>query len=182
MKFRFCGDQEPPAWLLAEIPVISMLVRSLFLLKSQNRTAALQQKLDEMDRKALVVSIKWIILHAAKYNVEAMVLATELPQLGLPADSAKAIATVYHDNQTSLRRYLAANNMKLGHRIKSVESEIEYVFGTRHAPTLKTANVELTFYHDKMLESTNLTMDIDTFRILHQELRQARKLMDLSLN
>ncbi|ETV79826.1 hypothetical protein, variant [Aphanomyces astaci] len=125
MKFRFCGDLEPPAWLLAEIPCIAQSVQNGVdldvvtgaIVSAIVKAASYDEVLDhliaavgEVDAKAILVSIKWILVHAAKYNVQEGVLLSEVQQLGLPSGVAGTLASVFHLHQQTLRRHLQLHN------------------------------------------------------------------------
>ncbi|KDO20206.1 hypothetical protein SPRG_13460 [Saprolegnia parasitica CBS 223.65] len=194
MKFRFCGDQEPPSWLLAEIPVVAQASQGAVDLCELTRLLAfavmdkgsfddamalLMPTVTKFDSQAIIVALKWILLHATKYNVEEVALATELQQLGFAADLAKAFASVYNEQHGALRRHLAATNMKLGRAYSRLEAHVDVVLGSRHAKNLKTAHVILTMH---AATPTTFAVDATTFRSLHHELRHARKLMDVGFN
>ncbi|EQC38102.1 hypothetical protein SDRG_04532 [Saprolegnia diclina VS20] len=197
MKFRFCGDQEPPSWLLAEIPVVAQASQGAVDLCELTRLLAfavtdkgsfddamvlLMPTVTKFDSQAIIVALKWILLHATKYNVEEVALATELQQLGFAVDLAKAFASVYNEQHSALRRHLAATNMKLGHAYNRLEAHVDVVLGSRHAKHLKTAHVVLTMHGTSPAASSTFAVDATTFRSLHHELRHARKLMDVGFN
>ena len=109
MKFRFCGGQDAPDWLLTEIATISEvdekivaklvdivmknLVEKTFEKKSALKAAG--KTLSESELKACISSLNFILSNAAKHDVEAAILTTEIQQLGLPKGISEIIQETF---------------------------------------------------------------------------------------
>ncbi|KAF0700156.1 Aste57867_9284 [Aphanomyces stellatus] len=203
MKFRFCGDMEPPAWLLAEIPCIASSVQhevdlhvvtdaviaAVLKASSYDEVRLVRRRwnrlmcarwmqvmnnlvvaVGELDAKAILVSIKWIVVHAAKYDIQESVLLPEVQQLGLPSDVARTIVSVYESHHTALRHHLQHHNTPFP-AVMPCKWQVSLAVASRAAPALHTPMIELVLGHDFM------ELDVRTFRVLHQELKAARALM-----
>lgn len=111
MKFRFCGGQDAPDWLLTEIATISevdeKVVRKLvdivmrdLVERSFEKSAALKaagKTLSESALKACISGLNFILTNAAKHDVESSVLITEIQQLGLP----RALSEIIEESFTA---------------------------------------------------------------------------------
>ncbi|ETV79825.1 hypothetical protein H257_07042 [Aphanomyces astaci] len=191
MKFRFCGDLEPPAWLLAEIPCIAQSVQNGVdldvvtgaIVSAIVKAASYDEVLDhliaavgEVDAKAILVSIKWILVHAAKYNVQEGVLLSEVQQLGLPSGVAGTLASVFHLHQQTLRRHLQLHNhLAPASSAVPCKWELSYTLATEAATELAAPSIQLTLGQPE--KTIAFDLDVHTFRVLRQELHAARALM-----
>ena len=113
MKFRFCGGQDAPDWLLTEIATISevdeKVVRKLvdivmrdLVERSFEKAAALKaagKTLSESALKACISGLNFILTNAAKHDVESSVLITEIQQLGLPRALSEIIEESFTANK-----------------------------------------------------------------------------------
>ncbi|OQR80659.1 hypothetical protein ACHHYP_17356 [Achlya hypogyna] len=133
-KFRFCGDQEPPTWLLAEIPVV------------------VQAGQGPMNLSILVETVIAAIIQSTAFD-EALSLLTSS---------------------------FGAVDSQLGDDLNRIESHVDVVLGSRNAPGLKTATVQLTLHATSGVAA--FTIDAQSFHVLHKELREARNLMEMQLN
>ncbi|KAF5286117.1 hypothetical protein FQA39_LY16400 [Lamprigera yunnana] len=110
MRFRFCGNGDCPDWVLAEINTLSRL--SSLKLKSL-ATIVVQGLLDssleivkaekifndsrldaDVDLKACVACISYIISSTIRYNCDHAALFSELQQLGLPREHSLSLKKV----------------------------------------------------------------------------------------
>ncbi|KAH9113762.1 hypothetical protein LEN26_009748 [Aphanomyces euteiches] len=190
MKFRFCGDVEPPTWLLAEIPCIAqsvsqhgvdLTVVTEAVILAITKAASYNEVLDhlvvavgDVDAQAILVSMKWILVHAAKYDIREADLLTEVQQLGLPSEMARTIASIYQTHQQELRRHLRRADT-LANAATPCKWQVSYNLASRSSPTLGAPSVELTLGNGPPME-----IDARTFRVLYHELQAARALMQQS--
>ena len=125
MKFRFCGGEDCPEWLGAEIATIAKVssVRIRLLAKkivqvyvsaskgldeNEARKAADKLKgnsdgLSDGDVSAIFAVLHHVITSAAKFDVDATTLSLELQQLGLPRELSDALVRPYSEARSELR-------------------------------------------------------------------------------
>ncbi|KAK9707629.1 hypothetical protein QE152_g27700 [Popillia japonica] len=129
MKFRFCGDADCPDWVLVEINILSTLSSVKLKLLAQvvangiinppiDMTKAeklfADSKLDlDLDLKACVACLSFIITSTVGYNCDRSVLHSELQQLGLPREHSTSIRRVTDDNYGEIAAKLAASSLKI---------------------------------------------------------------------
>ncbi|KAG9395836.1 hypothetical protein J8273_2748 [Carpediemonas membranifera] len=133
MFFNFCGG-DVPDWVLSQFyafdsissEVLGALLReTVRALVKKDLKHSLQEKL-ELDRtqfKSILAVLHFIISSAARYNVKADVLQTELLQLGLQQQQCALIAETHATACESIRETLQATMM----RLPSVASVITHV-------------------------------------------------------
>ncbi|ETV95975.1 hypothetical protein H310_10631 [Aphanomyces invadans] len=131
----------------------------------------------EVDAKAILVAIKWILVHAAKYNVQEGVLLSEVQQLGLPSDAARTLTSVFHLHQHSLRRHLQLHNTLATSTAVPCKWQLSYAI-TSAAPPIPTIEMSL----GGSSATTSFDVDVRTFRALHYELRAAQALLAASVS
>ncbi|RLN87745.1 hypothetical protein BBJ28_00005450 [Nothophytophthora sp. Chile5] len=105
-KFRFCGGLEPPDWLLAELPLLTE--------KNSNavRPCPLYQLSPGQSLRAKV-TLRFILIHAAKYNAERAELVEELQQLGMEQAAAEAVAQSYEDQRVHIQSQQRAQRFEV---------------------------------------------------------------------
>eukprot|EP01095_Lingulamoeba_sp_RSL-Kostka_P000260 TRINITY_DN103_c1_g2_i2.p1 TRINITY_DN103_c1_g2~~TRINITY_DN103_c1_g2_i2.p1 ORF type:complete len:129 (+),score=41.61 TRINITY_DN103_c1_g2_i2:90-476(+) len=118
MKFKLCGDLDPPEWLLKEVVVLAKIssVR-VKLLSLQIVKHILGEKLDYVkisrltkvaelgasDVKAMMAALTYIVSNGAKYDIGEENLNEELSQLGLPKEHCGALVRSYRQNKDKLQ-------------------------------------------------------------------------------
>eukprot|EP01029_Cantina_marsupialis_P029747 TRINITY_DN782127_c0_g1_i1.p1 TRINITY_DN782127_c0_g1~~TRINITY_DN782127_c0_g1_i1.p1 ORF type:complete len:201 (-),score=46.45 TRINITY_DN782127_c0_g1_i1:106-708(-) len=185
MRFKFCGDLDPPDWILAEIAVISRFDAE----NIQNLTENIIQdiigkalnfkmvekmrkklKMERTEMKAAIACIRHILESSSRFNVTSAVLQTELEQLGLPKANSSGLVKAYdgakllrpHFERTSLSfRELEDLDWKVTTSLASSES----IKGLKPAVVL-----HLETSNDGTSEETVLECSEDKFLVLHQEL------------
>jgi len=104
MRFRFCGGEDCPDWLLAEIASLAAVsvvkVRQLTSEACQLLTEDKQirperlealvtdTKLQPKEVAALITAVHWVVHGGARDALEYQVLGDELQQLGMPKEHA----------------------------------------------------------------------------------------------
>ena len=166
MKFRFAGNLDVPDWLLAEIAVLAPLSTNTCnilcnVVVQQIKTSTLNYKeieqlttteqLKSCDVKGVVAALNYILRNACKYGVDPHDLETEVQQLGLTKDAATKVTQHYVSSAEQTNQSVCVQ-MRL-----SQQSNNEH----------KT--------------STSFEVDSHLFKLLHEELKNARKQM-MSLN
>lgn len=144
MKFKFCGEQDCPEWILAEMALISklssvrvrLLTKQLFIHlidnvplvydKLQKYASSSRVVLDDHELKAIINTIHFIITNATRFNIDPQILYPELEQLGLPSDVSKSLAKIYMAYQSSLAQKLASQTLKLNN-LSSIAWRVNYI-------------------------------------------------------
>eukprot|EP00242_Pyramimonas_sp_CCMP2087_P005864 CAMPEP_0198219276 /NCGR_PEP_ID=MMETSP1445-20131203/73422_1 /TAXON_ID=36898 /ORGANISM="Pyramimonas sp., Strain CCMP2087" /LENGTH=173 /DNA_ID=CAMNT_0043896619 /DNA_START=382 /DNA_END=900 /DNA_ORIENTATION=+ len=151
MKFKFCGDQDAPDWVLAEITTISKIssVRVKLLLgqilkgiiegavdyeKIVQLKVGTQSNLEDVDVEASIAGLHFILTNAAKHGLEEATLSRELQQLGMPKEHGDSICRTYAKDKERLQQHLIASSLKLGADIGITEWKAEYIFATDKSP------------------------------------------------
>ncbi|KRT78195.1 hypothetical protein AMK59_6797, partial [Oryctes borbonicus] len=129
MRFRFCGDADCPDWVLVEINTLSSLSSVKLKLLAQvvangivnppidiSKAEKLfaDSKLDlDIDLKACMACLSFIITSTVRYNCDRNMLHSELQQLGLPREHSTSIKRVTDDNYTEIATKLGASSLKV---------------------------------------------------------------------
>lgn len=134
MKFKFCGDLDCPDWVLSEVSTLSkmssirikLLVAQIIeycLQGSFNYDKVLRLAADNAegvsDIKGAVAAAHFMIVNAAKYNIDDISLLQEIQQLGLPKENSEALSKQYKDNKNNLRSKLAMDSYKISKLLKT---------------------------------------------------------------
>lgn len=127
MKFRFCGDQDCPDWFLTQIAVLSRLssVKSKLVTQQVARQLMGQDldmekvhglvadsKISEEDLQSLLSALHFILSSASRFATSEDFLRAELQQLGLPKETASAVAKVHQDSTAVVRQKLAEESLR----------------------------------------------------------------------
>lgn len=147
MKFRFCGDQDAPDWILAEVSVLSKMssVRMKLICrqvlnhllgvginyeKIQKLTQSDRIQFDANDTKAMLSALTFIFSNSAKFDVdEGHVLLSELQQLGLPRDVATAITKSFAQQKEQLKNHVQTQVLALP-RVTDSRWRVDYILGS----------------------------------------------------
>jgi len=148
MRFRFCGGEDCPDWLLAEISSLAAVsvvkVRQLTTEACQllaedkqvvpERLSALvaDTKLQPKEVAALMTAVHWVVHGAARDALEYQVLGDELQQLGMPKEHAGAIA---RDQRNGLLKALKQRSLRLSH-LDSVQWKLQENLGEASGPEI----------------------------------------------
>lgn len=134
MRFKFCGDLDCPDWVLSEVSTLSkmssirikLLVAQIIeycLQGSFNYEKVLRLAADNAegvsDIKGAVAAAHFMIVNAAKYDIDDISLLQEIQQLGLPKENSEALSKQYKDNKNNLRTKLAADSYKISKLLKT---------------------------------------------------------------
>ena len=123
MKFLFCGGQDCPEWLGAEIATIAkvssvrirLLAKKIVQLYVEGKVAGPEvakaaekvrsggQDMSNGDVGAIFAVLHHVITSAAKFDVEGTTLSLELQQLGLPRELSDALVRPYSEARAELR-------------------------------------------------------------------------------
>ena len=130
-----------------------------------------------MERKALVVTLDFIIMSAAKYDVEDAVVGRELQQLGLPREHAEAITRSLRGSNSLLRKALGDATLVLPQTSapelfmadsSAVGGEAESQIVMSMEPDAKTERVTSDDSGNFVHEKITLHMTKDKFGVLLQ--------------
>eukprot|EP00744_Colponema_vietnamica_P003134 GILI01004844.1.p1 GENE.GILI01004844.1~~GILI01004844.1.p1 ORF type:complete len:183 (-),score=22.89 GILI01004844.1:33-581(-) len=177
MRFKFCGDQDAPDWILAEISVLSKIssIRMKLLClqvlshlcggeMDMEKVKKLTSDTDTYEMEAAVAALRFILFNSGKFDVDDTILCKELQQLGLPKENSEALAKPYREKKDLLREKLAHATLSLP---RVVESQC---FGT-------STNVEIKLSTDQGSLHT-LSLNPSLASSLLEELLKARDVQD----
>lgn len=196
MRFRFCGDQDCPDWVLAEISTLAKISSvKMKLLCAQvlkdllgegidyDKIAKLTSdaKFETGDIKASVAMLSFIFSSAAKHNVDGESLSSELQQLGLPKEHTIGLCKSYEDKQSSLQDKLKESSLRLGH-LDAVSWRVDYTLCSSELKEVNEPLIQLRLQARGVAagstETTVVSVPADKFRVLLTELKQAQSMMN----
>jgi COMM domain containing 4 len=133
MKFRFCGDQDAPEWVLRECATLARLSAVRVRVLSGQvcgsvgplgaaaidpaKVARLTASdggtdLTPGDVKSILAALRFVFFQGAKHGTDHETLQAELMQLGLPREHAKAMARPFRNTRDALRAHLAGQTLR----------------------------------------------------------------------
>uniref|UniRef100_A0A8D8WPE7 COMM domain-containing protein 4 n=1 Tax=Cacopsylla melanoneura TaxID=428564 RepID=A0A8D8WPE7_9HEMI len=127
MRFKFCGDDDCPDWLLGQVNNLSKLthIKLKLLLqtivknilsgavdyeKIQKLTA--DAKFSDAEVKGCVSGLTFIMGQSVKFSVESSHLNNELQQIGFPKEHAQVITDTFKDSHSKLVNHFISNMLK----------------------------------------------------------------------
>ncbi|QDZ19845.1 COMM domain-containing protein [Chloropicon primus] len=134
MKFRFCGGEDCPEWLGAEIAtiakvssvrirVLSKRIVQMYLKEKKVEASEVRQAADKVrsggqemsdgDVGAIFAVLHHVITSAAKFDVDGTTLSLELQQLGLPRELSDALVRPYSEARAEIREAEWRNTLRL---------------------------------------------------------------------
>ncbi|XP_019869219.1 COMM domain-containing protein 4 [Aethina tumida] len=181
MKFRFCGDADCPDWVLEEINTLSRLssvkvkllcqavitgiLKPPFNVEKAEKLFA-DSKLDsDIDLKACIACLTYIIVSAARFNCDGSALHSELQQLGLPREHSTSIKRVTDDQITNLAAKFRGCSLKVN-PLNKISINVD--------STIKCALMDLTINN----ENQKITLTPHTVNVLLEELKIVRNKMN----
>ncbi|KAG6972516.1 hypothetical protein JG688_00003943 [Phytophthora aleatoria] len=190
-KFRFCGGLEPPDWLLAELPLLSgehskVTTNDLVAMCEAIGVDIAVQELDQAqklfknaaDAKAAVAVLRFVLMHAAKYDIERTDLVEELQQLGMQQVAAEAIAQSYEDLRARIQDQQRTQRFQFP-GVESVEWKVEapskVILNLKLDQPVMECNVATTAAPES--RELHLNMSKNKLLALYEELSQAQSLL-----
>jgi COMM domain containing 4 len=150
MRFRFCGDSDCPDWVLLEISTLSKLpaarIKTLVtqILSNCIRGTYNDEKLLKLaadntsdglsDIKGAVAAVHFMVVNAAKYDVDDVSLCTEIQQLGLPKENAEAIARQFSEHKEGLRGIFSSESYRTN-RLLNTDWRLDQVIASSRSDT-----------------------------------------------
>jgi len=134
MKFRFCGDQDCPNWVLLEVTVLSLMtsprikimtqqILSYCLQGTYNHEKLLRLASENADGlndiKGAVAAVHFIVTNAAKYDINDDALHLEIQQLGLPKENSEAICRGYREHKDNLRTKFTEESYRISKLLRT---------------------------------------------------------------
>ncbi|KAL0222490.1 hypothetical protein RCL1_002344 [Eukaryota sp. TZLM3-RCL] len=128
VRFHFCGGNDAPDWLLAEIALLSQLssVRvKLLAIQVINELVGgtvdyekipkLVGKFNftDSDVRASLAALTFILKSAAQFDVSHEILLTELQQLGLPVETCGSLSRSFRDKGALIKEHIAKDSLRL---------------------------------------------------------------------
>ena len=167
MKFRFCGGQDAPDWLLTEIATISevdekvvaklvdIVMKDLVERSFQKQSAlkAAGKSISESELKACISSLNFILTNAAKHDVEASVLITEIQQLGLPKNLSEIIQESFAGSKEAAQAAFRESGLRLP-RMESLDYRVDMILDSSSAQDVDQPSVELTVGLSDIVDSS----------------------------
>nr|CAG4650607.1 EOG090X0HLW [Sida crystallina] len=127
MKFRFCGDQDCPDWFLTQIATLSRLSSVKAKLLSQHVARRLMgqdldmgkinslladSKLSPSEVQCLLSALEFVLSSASRFVTGEDHLRAELQQVGLPKETAAAVAKVHLESTSAIRDKLVDSSLR----------------------------------------------------------------------
>jgi COMM domain containing 4 len=163
MRFRFCGDSDCPDWVLLEIATLSQLtsvrikiivtqILSNLIRGSYNHEKLVKAASDSSagslsDIKGAVAAVHFMIVNAAKYDVDDVSLCAEVQQLGLPKENAETIARQFREHKDGLRDIFAMESYRTS-RLLSTEWRVDQVIASSNPDTKPSPLVHIKIQLD----------------------------------
>lgn len=128
MRFKFCGDDDCPDWLLGQVNNMAKLshIKLKLLLqtivknilagkvdyeKLQKFTA--DAKFSDSEVKGCVSGLTFIVRNSVKFSVDSTHLINELQQIGFPKEHAQVITDTLKSSSSSLTQHFISSILKL---------------------------------------------------------------------
>jgi hypothetical protein len=207
MKFRFCGDLDCPNWVLSEVAELSKLtsvrvkvIANQVVINSLegtfNHEKVLKLTTSDADGlstiKGVIAAVHFILINAARYDIDEASLTQEIQQLGLPKENAEAITKIYRDQKVALRGGLSSKSFRVS-RLVDADWRVDHIIASSDSPAGGGAGgggslVHLSVKSDPnphgeesqqntRAENTAFEMSVDQLDLLLHELVQAREKM-----
>ena len=136
--------------------------------------------------KAATSTVQFMLVNAAKYDVDENILVTECQQLGLPRENSIALARVCRNKRTELKDSLLEATLALP-KLESVAWRVDAVVASSAATDLHDAAVHFKWGlatrnpGTKTMDKSEVAFEMSTekFRTLFGELKAARGMMDV---
>lgn len=224
MKFRFTGDQDVPDWVLREFATLARVsairVRlisgqvcnsvgpageaAIDYAKVEKMTTGDEAlSLTDADVKSIIAAIRFVFFQGAKHGIDDETLASELQQLGLPREHARAMQRPYRNNRDQLRAHLSGQTLRIS-RVEDCRWRVDVVLDSSlmedvmepivqlELAVRKTGFLELqaararagalgddgTGEDAAAVDKVAFECTGDKFRLLLEELKAARRAMD----
>ena len=153
MRFKFCGGNDAPEWVLGEVAVLSRIscVRLKLITRQIINELAGDGALDVdkitklvprapgfawPDIKAAVAAIAFIVQQAVRSDVDHNVLNAELQQLGLPRENSDGLSRPFRIHRERLRAQARADSLRAP-RLLSLDWRLDAVVATSRLGLLR---------------------------------------------
>ena len=192
MKFKFCGDNDCPDWILSEITTmskISSIKLKLFCQQVVNELLGEQMNYEKIEKftadakytvndiKATIAVADFILTNSVKFKVETETLTNELQQLGLPKELSTSISKVYNDNYEKLRNVFKSKSLRLS-TVESVHWRVDYVLGSSALGTAYAPEVQVLIKQKEESGNIQFTASAQKFQLLLKEMKEAYRHME----
>ncbi|CAG9312902.1 COMMD4 [Blepharisma stoltei] len=185
MRFKFCGDIEPPEWLLAEVNQLSRITAVRIKLISTIIAKQISENKFDMEKawklssdcglskeeiQSALASIHFIFSTAAKFSVTSNVLNDEIGQLGLPLENALALSKTYGDHLNNMQRSLENSFLRVS-KVENISWKVDLDLRTKSTDASIVVTTSDLQRHPVCLSAPQLNL-------LIQELSRAKNLME----
>jgi hypothetical protein len=155
MRFRFCGDLDCPDWVLAEVSTLSKLssirmkvlvgqiitycIEKNFSYEKILKLAADNGQEGVNDLKGAVAAVHFIVMNAAKFDLDEQSLVQEIQQLGLPKENSDALGRQFRENKDSMRATLSEESFRIN-RLLSTEFRVDHIIASSSSSSSASAS------------------------------------------
>ena len=174
MRFDFCGNNDCPEWVLAEISLVNKMstVKLRLILGQivkkilgqafdQEKMAKMckDQKFDSEESRCLLAILEFVMTQAAKHDVADTVFSKDLLQMGVAIENSNGIVKAFNENQEQL-----------------VKARINQ--------SLRTSNIDCVNYKLSYLMSSSMTGKnlVETQEGMFQEPLDVQVTLNIGLN
>lgn len=179
MRFRFCGDLDCPDWVLSEVATLSKMTSvRVKILATQVVSNCLYGKFDTekvmklasgteeglSDIRGSIAVIHFMIMNAARFDLDESSLLQEIQQLGLPKENSEAVARQFREHKDLLRTQLAEDSYRIA-KLLSTEWRIDEVVASSSSSPAPSALETAPIGNDEELRTgslVHLKLTIDT--------------------
>ena len=128
MKFKFCGDIEPPEWIFAAVSHLSRLsavrirliagqiaklIKEGIFEKEKMWKMCRESGLKASETESTLSAIHFLLVTACKFAATPEMLTDEIGQLGLPLEHAQMITKAYKIDSEEMRAALINQHLRL---------------------------------------------------------------------
>lgn len=125
--------------------------------------------------KAAMACIRFLLINACRFQTNEATFATELQQLGLPAENSQAIARVFNEQNDTIQQHLNENNFTI--------NELVGISGDIPAETIDCGRITLQLRNElvngvQTSTTHRINVQQSDLKILLNELKTVRGIMD----
>ena len=188
MRFKLCGGNDAPEWILKEIVVLSeisavrfkllVIVMLRHLLGGKLELQKIRKYLSIMEgvgiseEKAILAAISYILSNAAKYKVSTEDVALELQQLGLPREHTMMMKRPLVKYIHLLTKRLRSKVLRINPIDDPIKWRLDYIVSNNNLRNVNQFQVTL-----KLSDDVSFMVNRDQVSVLLHELRQASALI-----
>lgn len=187
MKFQFCGGNDCPEWVIANIAIVSKLtviqLRLTLNLLVKNITTSNTLNIEGLRKRcknlktdseanALYATLIYILKASSRFNISDAILTEELEQMGLSYILAKSVQRSYVKEKEKIAEWVFKSSSFGTKEISNVDWSIFHIISSSKLPQQESAPViELQFDTNNVLSShlgkDKIQLSLNQFTLLH---------------